>query len=117
MAMTLNSDIHVWAGDSVKPTSTIRGHKNIIQRVQNLNSNLIVTCDSDGRVLSWNPLTSESQRPEGIFKHAIQITSSAHNSKFLYTASGDLHLMQYAIEEAGLKSTLPELLKTHSSAI
>lgn len=109
-----NSDINVWAQDTEQPVETIRGHSNNVTKVVNWCDKLIISGDSDGRILSWNPNTYTASRPTGVYKLPIGIQALACNSKYVYTASADMNVMQFSIEDSGLTSAC-DLKKKHSS--
>lgn len=124
MTVNLHSDINVWplTSDAVKPAKTIRGHSNAIKAMTIFDGKIPITGDNDGRILSWDIKTAQANRPIGLYKHKIGITALACNSKFVYSASGDMAVMVYELKEekelqSGLSlcSVLPDFVKKNSS--
>jgi len=125
MAVGMTSDINVWplADNSSKPVRTIRGHANAVKALTVFNGSVVVSGDNDGRLLSWDTATAQANRPIGLYKHKIGITALASNSKFVYSASGDMAMMCYEVIEApesqagpSLTSVLPDFIKRQASA-
>lgn len=76
----------------------------------------MISADTDGRILSWNPETYCASRPTGIYKLPIHVQALACNSKFIYAGSADMNLIQYSVDDNGLTS-VGDLCKKHSSVL
>lgn len=50
---------------------------------------MIASCDTEGRILLWDPKTGGVTRPKGLYKHKINIAAACGNSHSVYTQSGD----------------------------
>lgn len=125
MTVNLSSDINVWSNADLqeKPNKTIRGHCNAIKGITVFGGSKPITGCLDGRLLSWDLQTGLANRPVGLYKHKIGITSLSCNSKWVYSTSSDQTMMVYEMkevpEQAGLSlcSVLPDFVKKHASVI
>lgn len=71
---------------------------------------MLVTTDTDGRILAWDPSTGLATRPLATMKHASPVQQACCNSTFVYTASVDLKLMQWSLAGDAAPGTLKPCL-------
>ena len=85
LGLNLHSDINVWGKDDTQPGQVIRGHRSTVNSVGNYNNTAIISGDSEGHILSWDPATGLANRSQTQFVSKLGISSIASNSKFVYT--------------------------------
>jgi WD40 repeat protein len=80
LGLNLHSDISVWKGESTSPDQVIRGHRSTVNSVGNFNNTALISGDSEGHILSWDPATGNANRSQTQFVSKLGISTIAANS-------------------------------------
>lgn len=80
LGLNLHSDISVWKGESTSPDLVIRGHRSTVNSVGNFNNTALISGDSEGHILSWDPATGNANRSQTQFVSKLGISTIAANS-------------------------------------
>lgn len=99
LTVGFNSDINVWEGEATAPVKTIRGHNAIVNQVINFNNKFVVSGDSSGRVLFWNPENGEAKRPVSQYQGKATVRALAVNSSSVYAAFDDQTAAQFRLND------------------
>jgi len=106
--ISMNSDINVWKeNESEKPVNTIRGHQAPVLSCAVFQDKLIISGDTDGRILAWDPKTGLATRPTGTYKLKIAVSKIVSNSKYVYVGCNDFTLMQ--LKPSEVENTLESI--------